>query len=109
MALLILPWTARNYRVFHQFVLLNTNAGYVFFWANHPIQGTNFKSVLGEGDPSYQDLIPKELLPLDEAALEKALMSRGIAFVSAEPGRYVLLSLSRVKDYFLFWPKADSG
>jgi 4-amino-4-deoxy-L-arabinose transferase-like glycosyltransferase len=109
LALFILPWTARNYRVFHQLVLLNTNAGYVFFWANHPIQGTNFMSILGEGYPGYKDLIPSQLLGLDEAALEKALMARGLGFVTAEPGRYALLSLSRFKDYFLFWPKAGSG
>ena len=109
MALLILPWTVRNYRAFHQFVLLNTNAGYVFFWANHPIHGTNFKSILGEGDPSYRELIPPELLSLDEASLEKALMSRGLGFVTADPLRYVRLSLNRSKDYFLFWPKASSG
>jgi hypothetical protein len=107
--LMVLPWTLRNYRAFHQFVLLNTNAGYVFFWSNHPIHGTSFISLLGPGQPGYHDLIPPELLPLDEAALEKALMARGLGFVVADPGRYLLLSLSRIKDHFVFWPKADSG
>jgi hypothetical protein len=36
-------------------------------------------------------------------------MRRGIGFVLDEPGRYLLLSLSRVEDYFRFWPTADSG
>jgi len=36
------------------------------------------------------------------------LMSRGIAFVVEEPGRYLLLSLSRVADYFEFWPTDTS-
>ena len=36
-------------------------------------------------------------------------MARGIGFVLAEPGRYLLLSLSRVRDYFEFWPTADSS
>jgi 4-amino-4-deoxy-L-arabinose transferase-like glycosyltransferase len=107
--LMILPWTVRNYLVFHQFVLLNTNAGYAFFWANHPVQGTNFQSILGDEYPSYQELIPPELLSLSEAALDKELMKRGIQFVLADPIRYILLSVNRLKDYFLFWPKADSG
>lgn len=107
LGLLIVPWTIRNYQAFGRFVLLNTNAGYAFFWANHPIQGTNFIPILWSR--TYHDLIPRELLPLDEAALESALMARGIGFVTDEPGRYVLLSLSRVKDYFEFWPTHDSG
>jgi hypothetical protein len=36
-------------------------------------------------------------------------MARGIGFVLAEPGRYFMLSLSRVRDYFEFWPTADSS
>jgi len=108
-AAMILPFTIRNYLVFDQFVLLNTNAGYVFFWANHPIHGTNFFSILPPDYPSYVDLIPQELLTMDEAALEKELMTRGLQFVLDDPGRYILLSINRLKDYFLFWPKEESG
>jgi hypothetical protein len=109
LAALIAPFTIRNYLVFNQFVLLNTNSGFVFFWANHPIHGTNFKSILPAEDPSYQELIPEELRGLDEAALDKALMARGVQFVLDQPLRYALLSISRVRDYFLFWPRAESG
>ncbi|MCS7261599.1 MAG: glycosyltransferase family 39 protein [Anaerolineae bacterium] len=109
MALLIAPWTVRNYRVFGRFVLLNTNAGFAFFWANHPIYGTNFPGLLPPDGPSYQDLIPAELRHLDEAAMERALMRRAIGFVLEDPGRYLLLSLSKVREYFKFWPSPDSG
>ena len=108
-AILILPWTVRNYRAFDRFVLLNTNAGFAFYWANHPIYGTNFTSLLPAGGPSYQDLIPAELRDLDEAALDQALLRRGIGFVLDDPGRYALLSLSRVKPYFKFWPSPASS
>jgi 4-amino-4-deoxy-L-arabinose transferase-like glycosyltransferase len=104
---LIAPWTIRNYRAFGRFVLLNTNTGYAFFWANHPIYGTNFVSILPAGE--YAALIPSDLRPLDEAALESALMQRGVQFVLDDPGRYVLLSISRVKDYFEFWPAPNSN
>jgi hypothetical protein len=90
-------------------VLLNTNAGYAFFWANHPIHGTRFMSILGPEYPSYQELIPPELRHLDEAALDQALLREGVGFVVDDPVRYVLLSIDRLKDYFLFWPKAESG
>jgi hypothetical protein len=105
----ILPWTMRNHRAFDSFVLLNTNAGFAFFWGNHPIHGSNFVSILPDDGPSYQDLIPPELLELDEAALDRALLQRGLTFIGDDPGRYLVLSLSRTKDYFKFWPSAESG
>lgn len=105
----VLPWTLRNYRAFDNFVLLNTNAGFAFFWGNHPIHGRSFVSILPDEGPSYQDLIPSELLELDEAALDQALLKQALGFVRDDPGRYLILSLSRVKDYFMFWPSAESG
>jgi hypothetical protein len=103
----ILPWTIRNYLAFHQFVLLNTNAGFAFYWANHPIHGTNFIVLLPPETP-YTGLIPPELHSLDEAAMEKALMQRAVQFVIDDPVRILLLSISRIKDQFNFWPSPKS-
>lgn len=109
LALMILPFTIRNQRAFGTFVLLNTNAGFAFFWGNHPVHGTSFMSILPEGQPSYYDLIPPELLSLNEAELDRALLERGLAFVTDDPGRFVLLSVSRLVDFFKFWPTPESG
>jgi hypothetical protein len=106
-AALILPWTVRNYRAFDRLVPLNTNAGFAFFWANHPIQGTDFVPLLPAG--TYPRLIPPELRGLDEAALDQALLREGLRFVADEPVRYARLSLSRVKELFRFWPSPESG
>lgn len=106
---LILPVTARNHRAFGRLVLLNTNAGFAFYWGNHPVHGSDFQPILPPSGPSYQDLVPPELRLLDEAALNDALMARGWGFVAADPWRYLKLSLSRVADYFMFWPSSDSG
>ena len=107
--ILILPWTVRNYLAFGRFVLLNTNAGFAFFWANHPVYGATFTGILPSEGPSYQELIPTELRSLDEAALDQALLRRGLGFVSEDPLRYVKLSLSRAVEYFKFWPAPESG
>ena len=107
--LLIAPWTVRNFKAFGTFVLLNTNAGYAFFWGNHPIYGTHFVGILPASGPGYVDLIPPELLHLNEAELERALLKLGIGFVVDDPGRIALLSVSRMYEYFKFWPSADSG
>ena len=103
----IVPWTIRNYRVFHQFVLLNTNAGYAFYWANHPMFGTDFPNVLPEG-VTWVSLIPHELVGMDEASLEKELMRRSLLSIFEDPRRYLLLSLSRFEDQFRFWPTPES-
>ena len=104
----IVPWTIRNYRVFHQFVLLNTNAGYVLYWANHPVFGTNFTNELPQG-VTWGSLIPPEIIGMDEASLEKELMRRAIQTIIDDPGRYILLSLSRLKEQFKFWPTMNSS
>lgn len=104
----IAPWSIRNYRAFDTFVLLNTNAGFAFYWGNHPIHGYNFIDILTDGT-SYYSLIPPELLNLNEAKLDKALMDEAMTIIRTDPLRYIVLSLSRTKDYFKFWPAADSS
>jgi hypothetical protein len=107
---MIVPWLVRNYLAFDMITLLpNTNSGFAFFWANHPFYGTRFEAVLSpEHGVSYQELIPVELRHLNEAALDRALLIRGLEFVIEDPRRYLLLSLSRIPAYFTFWPTSDS-
>ena len=105
----ILPWTVRNYKSFGEFVLLNTNAGYVFYWGNHPVHGTEFRPIMSTVELNYMTLLPGDLRGLNEARLDKALLARGIGFVKDDPVRYARLSLNRAKEYFKFWPSSDSG
>jgi 4-amino-4-deoxy-L-arabinose transferase-like glycosyltransferase len=106
-AVMVLPFTLYNWSRFDSFVLLNTNAGFAFYWANHPVHGTSF--IPAQEIENYQELIPPELLHLNEAELDRALLVRGLEFVRAEPLRYILLSISRIPAYFRFWPSASSG
>ncbi|MFO7694596.1 MAG: hypothetical protein R6V57_16035 [Vicinamibacterales bacterium] len=103
----ILPWTARNYQAFGRFVLLNTNAGFAFYWGNHPIHGTRFVPILPDG--MYAALIPDDLRELDEARVERELMERGLRFVAADPWRFLRLSAGRLEEYLKFWPSPNSG
>jgi hypothetical protein len=54
-------------------------------------------------------LIPSELLSLDEAELDQTLLMRGIGFIRDDPRRYLMLSISRIDEYFMFWPSAESS
>ncbi|MBN1875710.1 MAG: hypothetical protein JXA33_15910 [Anaerolineae bacterium] len=99
----ILPWTYRNYRVYGDFLLLNSNTGYAMYSAQHPMHGISFQAF--EAAPLPDEL---RVQMSTEAEWDRALMSRGIAFVLEEPGRYLRLSLSRIADYFEFWPTDTS-
>jgi 4-amino-4-deoxy-L-arabinose transferase-like glycosyltransferase len=107
--LMILPWTVRNYRAFDTFVLLNTNAGFAFFWGNHPIHGYYFIPILPDDGPSYEALIPNDLRHLNEAELDRALLKLSLAEITGDPVRYAVLSLTRIQEYIKFWPSPDSG
>jgi hypothetical protein len=96
----ILPWTYRNYRGYGQFLLLNSNTGYAMYSAQHPMHGTSFR----EFDPAP---LPEGLAG-NEAQMDRVLMRAGIQFVLDDPGRYLLLSLSRVRAFFEFWPTPDT-
>lgn len=101
------PFTIYNYVRFNRFVLLNTNAGYAFFWGNHPRYGTQFIPILPSEE--YLRMIPRELIQLDEAQLDQELLKRALGFIADDPARYLALSVSRIPAYFMFWPSSDSG
>lgn len=107
--LMIVPWTIRNYLAFDTIVPLNTNSGFAFYWGNHPSYGTRFIPILDSGE--YFAMIPEELEAqgLNEAEMDSALLSEAIKVVAADPGRYLLLSLSRIPPYIMFWPSSDSS
>jgi hypothetical protein len=107
MMAIILPFTFFNYLRFDRLVLLNTNSGYAFFFGNHPIYGTKFVPILTDDMGSYQQLIPNELIGLDEAALDQELLKRGLQFVVDDPGRYILLSISRIPYISSFGQQPD--
>jgi hypothetical protein len=67
------------------------------------MHGTQFQEFAAA--PLPEDLVDRGL---NEAHWDQELMRRGIGFVLAEPGRYLLLSLSRARAYFEFWPSPDT-
>ncbi|MDX9956066.1 MAG: hypothetical protein RBT75_18350, partial [Anaerolineae bacterium] len=97
----IAPFTLRNAVVYGEFLLLNSNTGYAMYSAQHPFHGTRFQEF--EAAP-----VPPDLQGLNEAQMDKVLLQRGFQFVLDDPGRYLLLSLSRIRAYFEFWPTPDS-
>lgn len=99
----VLPFTVRNLIVYDSFLLLNSNTGFAMFSAQHPMHGVQFKEFTAA--PIPQDLLN---LGLNEAQLDRILLRRGIQFILDDPVRYLLLSLSRVGDYFSLLPGAQT-
>lgn len=97
----VVPWTVRNYRVYDDFLLLNSNAGYAMYSAQHPLHGTKFHE-FGAAP------IPEEWWGRTEAELDRDLMRLGVGFILDDPGRYLRLTLSRVRAFIEFWPTPDT-
>lgn len=101
--LVVTPWTIRNYLVYREFLLLNSNAGYALFASNNPGLGTDWRN------DEVVVPVPEELTGQNEAQLDRALTRNGIEFILADPQRYLWLSLDKALEYFKFWPSSDSG
>ena len=100
-AFCVLPWTARNYAAFGDFLLLNSNGGYFLYASNHPDQGTDF-------DPTRVFPVPEALRGESEPAVDRALFRAAVGFIAADPVRFLRLSWSRVGHYFWVLPSAAS-
>ena len=107
--LAVLPFTIRNYLLWNNFVLMQTQFGHVFWNGNHPGHNGNFH-------PYRVFPIPEEvltskneagMLPSD-AEITNRLFRLGIENVQNDPPHFVLLTLTRLRELFKFWPTHDS-
>jgi hypothetical protein len=101
--LLITPWTLRNYLVYREFLLLNSNAGYALYASNNPNLGTDWDNEV------VVVPVPRELKGQNEAQLDRALTRRGIEYILADPERYLWLTLDKTLEFFWFWPSPNSS
>jgi 4-amino-4-deoxy-L-arabinose transferase-like glycosyltransferase len=100
--LAIIPFTIQNYQMFGRFMLLEANFGHVFWNGNHP-------DSLGNFHPYRVFPIPPEVLALDnDVDITNELLRRGIQNVINDPGLFVMLTITRLREFFLFWPTAES-
>lgn len=101
--LAVMPFTIRNYTLWGQFELLETQFGHVFWNGNHPDHNGDFH-------PFKVFPIPDEVLALDnDSKITKALLAKGIENVLNDPGHFIMLTITRLREFFKFWPTADSS
>ena len=83
-AVLIAPWTVRNYEVFGQLVPISANAGANLWMGNNP-------DSVGEYMP-----VPSELKSLDRATQDAILRDRAIEWMAREPGAALALGVRKL-------------
>jgi 4-amino-4-deoxy-L-arabinose transferase-like glycosyltransferase len=100
--LAILPFTVRNYRLWNRF-LLEAQFGHVFWNGNHPGHQGNFH-------PYRTYPIPSEIRASNnDAEITNQLLRLGIQNVINDPTDFFLLTLTRLREFFKFWPTSDSN
>ena len=99
----MLPLTVRNYQLWGQFALSEAQFGHVFWNGNHPGHMGNFH-------PFKVFPIPSEVLALDnDVLITNQLLEMAIQNIRNDPSNFVRLTLTRLRELFMFWPTADSS
>ena len=85
-AILMTPWALRNERLYGEPALVSTNLGVNLWMGNNPASDGGFMTP------------PKKTGNEDQQ--DKAFRAEAMTFIKAEPGRYVVLTLNRVRKTF---------
>ena len=91
----ILPWTARNYRVYDKFVLVASEGGVTFWTGNHPLSR-------GDGDLAANPALKRAELEfrlrhpgVTAEQLEPLYYRDALAYIADHPGWWMLLLMKK--------------
>lgn len=91
----VLPWTARNYRVYDRFVLVASEGGVTFWTGNHPL-------ARGDGDLAANPELKRAELEfrrshpgLTAEQLEPLYYREAFRYIAGNPGSWALLLLKK--------------
>jgi hypothetical protein len=93
--LVVVPWTARNYLTFHEFIPISTNSGKNLFVGNSPLTTAN--------SGRTTDIAPlcKRISPeMDEYQWDKAMGQCALDWMTQNPGAAAGLYAGKVLNYF---------
>jgi dolichyl-phosphate-mannose-protein mannosyltransferase len=100
--LCIVPWTIRNYVVFHAFVPLKSSMGTNLLQGNNPYaNGLTFDDFFRSQEKQlFSEQEREKMRNLDEVQRNKIMQEKAIGFIKADPERFVELTLKRI---FYYW------
>lgn len=100
--LTVTPFTLRNYQIWGRFLLLEAQFGHVFWNGNHPDSEGDFH-------PYRVFTIPDEVLVSNnDAIITNQLLRMGLENIFEDPGLFVSLTITRLREFFKFWPTSES-
>jgi len=85
-ALVVAPWSLRNERELGHYVAVSTNGGVTLLTGNNDSADGGY----GDQDPLYKGLFARKDA-MDEIAYDAEAKRRGMAWIAANPGRFVAL------------------
>jgi hypothetical protein len=104
----VLPWTIRNYVVFHTFVLVSANAGYNLWMGNNP--GATGEFVYHSSDTLAMQQV-KALtsysMTHDQVRYDNYFGSLAFEWIASHPLEAFVLDLKKV--YYHWWKREDLG
>lgn len=98
-AVVISPWTVRNYRVLGEFIPISSNGGVNFWIGNHP-------GASGEFIYPPPELL-KETDQLTEGARDRFFYQRAWSFIQQDPQQFA--RLLGLKTFYFFWERPSAG
>lgn len=99
----VLPFTIWNYNTWGQPLALQSQFGHVFWNGNHP-------GHQGDFHPYRVFEIPADVLALDnDAQITNRLLQMSLENIKADPVHFLQLTLTRLREMFVFWPREGSS
>lgn len=91
-ALIILPYTIRNYRIYHAFVPITVGGGHTLYLGNNALTtgGTGGEWILGQ-----DSFLPSDIQDLFSLKTDKILKNRALKFIRENPKRFLWLSYKK--------------
>lgn len=103
-AVLILPWTIRNYVVMGGFVPLRDNFGLELYLSNHPGSGPLMMDNLWQ-HPLYDLAEAERVRAMGELAYNRAKLAAALAWIKANPWPFLRLVRLRIHFFWLPWTR----
>ena len=103
-ALVLLPWTVRNYVLLHGLVPISTYSATNFYISNNPLSVAN-KGAYNQTSPEFEPDAVEEMKQKSEIEVYRYCWARGKAFISTHPKEFAYLVFRRM--VLLFDPTID--
>ncbi len=109
-ALVILPWTARNWIVLGEPVLISSNGGWNLYVGANPHASGSTHALGGVPMPeTVPESLRARLLTLDDLGKDRLFREQAIAWIQENPGEYLSLVPAKLRALWWFDPHTPTS